>query len=86
MHTLIVVAIGFLLLGIGAFVGHALGGAHGTATAGLVFLPIWLAGAAINLYMGVKGAGYSVKEEAPIFLLVFAIPAAAAVLVWWKFR
>jgi hypothetical protein len=38
------------------------------------------------MYMGVKGAGYSVADEAPIFLLVFAVPAAAALIVWWTLR
>jgi len=30
-------------------------------------------------------AGYSVAEELPIFLVIFALPAAAAAFVWWKF-
>jgi hypothetical protein len=30
-------------------------------------------------------AGYTVAEEAPIFLLVFAVPAAVALLLVWKF-
>jgi hypothetical protein len=38
------------------------------------------------MYVGVKRAGYSVAEEAPVFLVVFAIPAAAALLAWWKLR
>jgi hypothetical protein len=36
------------------------------------------------MYVGVKRAGYSVADEAPIFLLVFAIPAAVALFVWWR--
>jgi hypothetical protein len=40
----------------------------------------------INLYVGVKSAGYTVREEFPIFLVVFAIPAAVALLAWWKLR
>jgi hypothetical protein len=36
------------------------------------------------MWIGVAKAGYSVAEEAPIFLLVFAVPAAAAVLVAWS--
>ncbi len=27
------------------------------------------------MYLGVKRAGYSVAEEAPVFLLVYALPA-----------
>ena len=86
MHTLIVMGVGFVLLVICALAGRAIGGSSGTGAAVLIFLPLWLVGAAINLYVGVKRAGYSVKEEAPIFLLIFAIPAAAALLVWWKVR
>jgi len=84
MHTVIVLAIGFGLLGLCALSGFLLGGSSALANACLVFLPLWFIGAGINLYMGVKGAGYSVAEEAPIFLVVFAIPAAAALLAWWK--
>jgi hypothetical protein len=86
VHTIIVLAVGFGLLGICALVGRALGGTPGIATAALVFLPLWFIGAGINMYMGVKRAGYSVTEEAPIFLVVFAIPAAAALFAWWKLR
>jgi hypothetical protein len=86
MHTFLVIAIGFVLLAICTFSGRAVGGSSGIAVAAIVFLPLWLIGAGINLYMGVKGAGYSVKDEAPIFLLVFAIPAAAALLLWSRFR
>ena len=60
--------------------------ASGLAAGALIFLPLWLVGAGINLYLGVKTAGYSVREELPIFLLVFAIPAVAALLAWWKLR
>ncbi|MCI0562463.1 MAG: hypothetical protein MN733_28590 [Nitrososphaera sp.] len=50
-----------------------------------VFLPIWLVVALVNMWIGVAQAGYSVSEELPIFLLIFAVPGAAAVFVWWKF-
>jgi len=46
----------------------------------------WLIGAGINMYVGVKSAGYAVSEEAPVFLLVFALPALVALAVWWKLR
>jgi hypothetical protein len=86
MHTIIVLAIGFALLGLCALAGRAVGGPHGMATAALVFLPLWLVGAGINMYIGVTRAGYSVADEAPIFLVVFAIPAAAALVAWWTLR
>lgn len=86
MHTVVVIAIGLILLGLCAFVGHALGGPHGISVAALVFLPLWFLGAGINLLVGVKKAGYSIAEEAPIFLIVLAIPAAVALLIWWRYR
>jgi hypothetical protein len=86
MHTVIVIAIGFGLLGLCVFGGHLVGTPSGLAAGALVFLPLWLIGAGINLYLGVKTAGYTVAEEAPIFLVVFAIPAVVALFTWWKFR
>jgi hypothetical protein len=86
MHTVIVVAIGLGLLGLSAVVGSALGSAPGIAAAAMIFLPLWFIGAGLNLYLGVTKAGYSVADETPIFLAVFAIPAVAALLVWWRFH
>ena len=86
MHTIIVLAVGFGLLGLCALAGRVLGSTPGIATAALIFLPLWFVGAGVNRYMGVKGAGYSVADEAPIFVLVFMVPAAAALIVWWNLR
>jgi hypothetical protein len=86
MHTIIVLAIGFGLLGLCAAAGYLLGGTSAIATAALAFLPLWLVCTGINMYLGVKQAGYSVTEEAPIFLLVFAVPAVAALIAWWMLR
>jgi hypothetical protein len=38
------------------------------------------------MVMGVKKAGYSVAEETPMFLLVFGVPAVAALTAWWWLR
>jgi hypothetical protein len=39
------------------------------------------------MWVGVAKAGYSVADEAPIFLVVFAVPVALALLVlWWTSR
>lgn len=81
MHTLKVLAVGFVLLAIFVAVGRALG--HGSRAA-LYFLPVWLTAAAVNLWYGVAKAGYSVADEFPIFLLIFAGPSAVALLIWWK--
>jgi hypothetical protein len=81
MHTIKVLAVGFVLLGAFVLIGRTLGNG---SKAALYFLPVWLAVAAINLWFGVAKAGYSVRDEAPIFLLIFAVPSALALFVWWK--
>jgi hypothetical protein len=50
-----------------------------------VFAVIWFIVAAANMWMGVSRAGYSFQEELPIFLLIFLLPVAVAVVVKWKF-
>ena len=69
-HTLKVIAGGLVLLGLFLF------GARW-------FIPVWLIVAAVNMWIGVTRAGYSVAEEAPIFLIVFAVPAGVAFLCAW---
>jgi hypothetical protein len=86
MHTVIVIAVGFGVLGLCALVGRVLAGTPGATTAAIVFLPLWFVGSAINLYVGVKREGYSVKEEASIFLLIFSVPAVVALFLWGKWR
>lgn len=84
MHTAIVIGIGFVVLGLSLSLGHALAGTPGAAKFALYFLPVWLLAAGANLLIGVKSAGYSAAEEFPVLLVVFAIPALAAGLTWWK--
>jgi hypothetical protein len=86
MHTLKVMAIGFALLIACGGVGYGTAGVAGIPRAALIFLPLWAIGAGLNMYLGVKRAGYSVADEAPIFLLVFAAPAAVALGAWFKYR
>ncbi len=82
MHTIMVVLGGFLLLVICLLAGRLM---KTMAIAALIFIPIWFGAALINLWIGVSRAGYSVAEELPVFLAVFAIPAVVALFVWWKF-
>ena len=86
MRTAIIIIGGLVLLGLFALVGWWLGGGPQSAiTAAKLFMPIWLAVALINMWLGVSRAGYSVAEELPIFLAIFAIPVAAAAFIWWRF-
>jgi len=58
---------------------------HATTWATWAFVAAWLVATVFNLWVGVSHAGYSVREELPILLLLFAVPAAAALLTRWKF-
>jgi hypothetical protein len=82
MRTAIIIVIGFLLLGICLFVPRLLG--RSMVIGAQAFIALWFVAAAVNLWLGVSRAGYTVMEELPIFLLIFALPAAAAAWVWWK--
>ena len=86
MRTAMIILGGLALLGFCLVAGrYLIGSSIGTmVTAAKIFIPIWLALAAYNMYVGVAHAGYSVAEELPILLVIFAIPAAVAGLVWWK--
>jgi len=86
MRTLMVILGGLVLLILFALMGRSLGGdSVGLARAATYFIPVWLLLSAINLWIGVKSAGYSLAEEAPIFAIIFAVPAAVAIFLWWKF-
>lgn len=83
MHAAIVVGGGFSLLLSCLLLGHAFGGGVPGAIAGAkLFIPLWLIAAAVNMWLGVSQAGYSVAEEAPIFLAIFGVPAVVAGLFW----
>jgi hypothetical protein len=87
VHTLKVIAVGLALLALCLLIGRAASGANAAASlvfGAKVFLPLWLIGTGINMRLGVTKAGYTVAEEIPPFAVVFAIPAAVALLVWWR--
>ncbi|MNL14007.1 hypothetical protein D3C87_1349330 [compost metagenome] len=85
MHMLMVIAGGAVLLGVFLLFGKLWGSdAAALALAAKAFIPLWLIIAIVNLWVGVSHAGYSVREELPILLIVFAVPAALAGLVIWR--
>jgi hypothetical protein len=85
MHTFVVIGGGFALLLSCLLLGYAFGaGLPGLVTGAKLFIPLWLVGAGLNLWLGVSQAGYSVAEELPIFLGIFGAPAIVAGSLWWK--
>ena len=86
MHTLMVITGGVVLLGLFLLFGRLWGGdAASLATGAIWFVPVWLAVSIVNLWVGVTHAGYSVRDELPILLVVFVLPAIVAAIAIWQF-
>ncbi|MDC6166666.1 hypothetical protein [Paucibacter sp. XJ19-41] len=85
MHVLMVIVAGLVLLGVFVLFGWLWGAsAAGMALAAKAFVPVWLVVAGVNMWVGVSHAGYTVRQESPILLLVFAVPAVAAGIAIWQ--
>jgi hypothetical protein len=87
MHTIMIIAGGFVLLAVCLLLGRAFGGASRAtlSKAAIWFIPIWFAAALINMWIGVFRAGYTVMQETPIFLVVFGVPAVVAWILSRRF-
>jgi hypothetical protein len=87
MHTIMIIAAGFVLLIVSLLVARAIGGEDKTtlAAAAKWFIPVWLAASLVNMWVGVSQAGYTVMQEAPILLVVFGVPAIVALILWRRF-
>ena len=87
MRTLLFLMSGFLLLAAILLLGRLFSSNYSNATlvATSAYIALWLVIAGANMWVGVTKAGYSAAEELPIFLLIFGLPAAAAVVLKWKF-
>lgn len=85
MHVLLVMVGGLVLLGVFLLFGHLWSvGTSQLPTALLVFIATWLLVSVANMWVGVSRAGYAVREELPILLLVFAVPALLAGFLYWR--
>ena len=87
MRTALFLAAGVLLLGGFLLLGRLFAPQYPDAprVATLAYIAVWLVVAAVNMWLGVAKAGYSIGEELPIFLLIFLVPAALAWVVKWRF-
>jgi hypothetical protein len=84
MHVAMVMGTGLLLLCVFAMFGWLWGASlAGVALAAKCFVPAWLVVASVNMWVGTTH-GYTVRQEAPILLLVFAVPAAVALVLAWR--
>jgi hypothetical protein len=87
MRTLLFLLGGVLLLSAFLLLAKlfSVGFADATRWATIAYIALWFIIAAANMWIGVAKAGYSVAEELPIFLLIFGVPTAAAILIKWRF-
>jgi hypothetical protein len=85
MHVAMMIGAGVVLFGLFLLFGKLWGGADPDfALAAKAFIPVWLALSLVNMWVGVTRAGYAVRDESPILIIVFAAPAALAVLAIWR--
>ena len=86
MRTAIIIVAGLVIAAVFIFAGRLFGrGPETMALGAKIFIPLWFIAAAINMWLGVAKAGYPFMEELPIFLVIFALPAAAAGFIWWRY-
>jgi hypothetical protein len=87
MRTALFLLAGFLLLGGAMLLGKLFSTNYPGATfaATVAYIALWLIIAGANMWVGVARAGYSVSEELPIFLLIFGLPGAMAIILKWRF-
>lgn len=83
MRTVLLLVAGLLLMGGSLLLGKVFTGQYPESAriASLSFVAVWFVVAAVNMWLGVARAGYSIAEELPIFLLIFGTPAAVAGLI-----
>ena len=86
MRTALFLLAGFLLLAALLILARLFAENYPSATtwATFGFVLLWLLVTAVNMWVGVNRAGYSAAEEFPILLLLFGVPAIAALVLKWK--
>ena len=79
MRTALNILMGFVAWGLCLGVGRMIGGRGAMGAATAIFCVVWFVVAGANMWMGVTKAGYSFREELPIFLVIFLAPTIVAV-------
>ena len=86
MHMAMVIGGGIGLLGLFLLFGKLWGvPSPEYGLAARIFIPVWLAVALLNMWIGISRAGYSFRDELPILFVVFLVPAALAGVAIWRF-
>ena len=87
MRSVLLIVGGVLLWGLCLAAAHvtAGSGSRSLSLATATFAALWLLASAANLWVGVFRAGYTLREELPIFLLIFGVPVVVALIVKIKY-
>ncbi len=86
MRTVIILISG-LLIWAGVFFYSRLFVSHFPSAVTLgsyLFVVFWFVATAFNMWVGVRYAGYSWREELPVMVMLFVVPVAVALLIRWK--
>ena len=81
MRTLVLILVGLVVLALATGLSRP----ARRPLAACVFVGFWLAACAANLMVGLSH-GYSLGEELRVHLVLFGIPAIAALAVAWRSR
>ncbi len=83
MRTAIIILCGIVLWAVSVMLAKRFGKPGGTAVADttLAFITVWLLATLTSLWIGVAHGGYSLQEGIPVFIAIFAVPAAIAAIV-----
>ena len=86
MRTGLFLLAGLLLLAASVLLGRLFSSnyPHAPLVALVAFAAAWFVLAAFNMWVGVAKAGYTTREELPIFALIFLLPAVVGVLLRWR--
>ncbi len=79
MHTVLVILGGLVLLALTVLLARLTG--RPVRSLLPAFVAVWFVCAAINMWIGIAGAGYSFLEELPIFAVIFVVPVAVALFL-----
>ncbi|HWV79842.1 MAG TPA: hypothetical protein VNZ50_00295 [Hyphomicrobiaceae bacterium] len=87
MHTVMVTAGGFALLGLFMLLVRFWSSERGILSVAVnAFVPVWFAITLVNFWIGIAYAGYTVLQELPVLAITFGLPAAVAILINMRAR
>ncbi len=86
MRTVIILVAGLCLFAAIALFSKLFSNYYASSTTWGVsaFLAVWLVATGFNMWVGVNQGGYTYKEELPIMLLLYVVPALVAIVAKWK--